>query len=471
MSRWSLLIFYGALLAAPTWAQSEAYRQAAALASLGPRTPGSVAHSRARLLLLNRLREMGLAGAGLGGTREEARGWHNVIALLPGSVQDEILLIAHYDTVPGSPGAVDDASGCAVILTAVDHLRRVPLRHSLRVVLSDGEESGEQGSRQFLSRRAADAPRITAVVDLDMIGIRDVRRGIIHILPASATNEPIPPPAWLAAAALQTARQNQWHLVMGDSLFPVLGQLSERAARSRFRADAGAFSAQQIPAILLSDMALFDFDGAYHTPRDVPSRLDPERLDDWSDYVVALVRRIDELPRPAAADEPRESDYLVIADRVWRRPILQGIASGLAVLLLVMLWVRHWRRPSGDRFPGVAFAGLAAVAGIFVPVSSTVLLTPALLMGLAAPRPSGRGVPGLAIGLAAPVLLCAFGVAALIRGWSNGWYIHPLAISLNGFALVSYVVWRCRWTRPRWMMAEPAVSDRATPPAASREMP
>jgi len=421
--------------------------------------------------LLNRLREMGLAEASVSGIREERRGWQNVTALLPGSVDDEILLIAHYDTVPRSPGAVDDASGCAVILTAIDHLRRVPLRHSLRVLLSDGEESGEQGSRQFLSQRASDAPQITAVVNLDMIGIRDVRRGVIHVLPGAQENQPIPPPAWLAHAALDAARQSRWRLVMGDSLFPVLGQLSERTARSRLQADAGSFSERKIPAILLSDVALFDFDAAYHTSRDLPSRLDPERLDDWSDYVVALVRRIDQLPLSTAAGEPHDSEYLVIADRVWRRPILQTVTSGLAALLLVMLWARHRRRPSDDRVPGLAFAVLAAMAGIWTPVSSAVVLTPAILMGLAAPRPRGRGLPGLAVGLAAPAMMCVFDAAALMRGWSSGWQVHPLAISLNALALASYVLWRCRWVRPRWMTAAPAVSGPATPPAASRGTP
>ena len=51
----------------------------------------------------------------------------NVVATFPGNqLPDEILLIgAHYDTVPSSPGANDNASGVALLLATARRLNEV----------------------------------------------------------------------------------------------------------------------------------------------------------------------------------------------------------------------------------------------------------------------------------------------------------------------------------------------------------
>lgn len=470
MRRWALVIALAMLVAVPSWSQSEAYRRAAALAALGPRTPGSVAHRRAQAFLLSRLREMGLAGVTLQRFPGEPV-WDNVSALLPGAVSEQILLVAHYDTVPGSPGAVDDASGCAVVLTAIDHLRRLPLRHSVRVVFFDGEESGQQGSQRFLSTRGDWESDILAVVNVDMVGRKEVRRGVLHILPGGEASKPMPPPAWLVRAALDAARQSRWPLVMGDSLFPVLGQFSERVTRAGFRADAGTFAARGIPALLFSDASLSSFGRSYHTPSDDVARLDAARLDGWADYLVTLTRRIDEVPGAGRLRRARDDDYLVIANRVWSRAALGSVTAGLAVLLLALLWLKHRRPRSIEDLTGTAFALVALLAGIAAPLSAAVLLTPALLLGLAAPRPGGRGLPGLAVGIAPAVMLCGFQSVAVAQHWVYGWFVDVVGLTLNLLALACFVVWRCRWARPAWMRSRPSVSGRATAPAASRERP
>src|SRR5688500_13353800 len=122
---------------------------ARALADLGPRPVGSEAHARAAALLLEAMR-----GAGL--ERVEAMEepgsppLRNLTGVVAGQTEDEILLAAHYDTVATSPGAGDDASGCAAVLAAAADLRRTPLRHTVRVVLFDGEEQGLRGSRAWV---------------------------------------------------------------------------------------------------------------------------------------------------------------------------------------------------------------------------------------------------------------------------------------------------------------------------------
>jgi hypothetical protein len=116
-----------------------------------PRPVGSAAHDAAAGYLEGRLRELGFAvhrqDATLGG-----KALRNVIGVRAGSDWHAapIALMAHYDSVPGSPGAADDATGVAVALEVARALQSEgePAR-GLAIVLTDGEELGLLGARAF----------------------------------------------------------------------------------------------------------------------------------------------------------------------------------------------------------------------------------------------------------------------------------------------------------------------------------
>jgi Zn-dependent M28 family amino/carboxypeptidase len=95
----------------------------------------------------------------------------NVYATIPSTTgsDKQIVVGAHFDTVVGSPGANDNATGCAVVLAVarrfVDISERDP---NLIVVLFDEEEVGLFGSRAFAaSLTAAD---VVAVHSIDQVG-------------------------------------------------------------------------------------------------------------------------------------------------------------------------------------------------------------------------------------------------------------------------------------------------------------
>ncbi len=81
----------------------------------------------------------------------------NLIGVLPGRNPSlpALALMAHYDSVPGSPGAADDATGVASALEAVRAIKAqgAPAR-DVMVVLTDGEEAGLLGANAFF----ADSP-------------------------------------------------------------------------------------------------------------------------------------------------------------------------------------------------------------------------------------------------------------------------------------------------------------------------
>jgi len=60
-------------------------------------------------------------------TRQRQVTGRNLVAHLPGIAKPQILLGAHYDSVPGAPGANDNASGTAVVLEIARRISKTPL--------------------------------------------------------------------------------------------------------------------------------------------------------------------------------------------------------------------------------------------------------------------------------------------------------------------------------------------------------
>src|SRR6476469_777652 len=152
-----------AALAAP-----DAREVAAGLAALGPRADPAPRGLAVRYLL-DAMKRAGLTA--VQAVPSQDGGYVSVEGVVPGQTAEEIVLSAHYDSVPGSPGAGDDASGCGVAIAAAAELRRTPLRHTVRVVLFDGEEVGLRGSEAWLRERGPEASRrILADLNLEMLG-------------------------------------------------------------------------------------------------------------------------------------------------------------------------------------------------------------------------------------------------------------------------------------------------------------
>ena len=97
----------------------------------------------------------------------------NVYALLPSTtVSEEYIVVgAHFDTVDRSPGASDNATGCAVVLGVAQHLIALPARaRNVFLVFFDEEERGLVGSRAFAQMLAAEGKEVVAVHTIDQMG-------------------------------------------------------------------------------------------------------------------------------------------------------------------------------------------------------------------------------------------------------------------------------------------------------------
>lgn len=97
----------------------------------------------------------------------------NVVGHRPGREAGAgvVLVGAHFDAVPGSPGADDNATGLAAALEVARTFATQPTRRGLRVVFFDREEDGLAGSRRYAASEAR-LHDLRAVVILEMLGAR-----------------------------------------------------------------------------------------------------------------------------------------------------------------------------------------------------------------------------------------------------------------------------------------------------------
>lgn len=89
-----------------------------------------------------------------------------------GSGDRVLLLIAHHDAVPGSPGANDNAAAVAILLRLLARLGSAPppgIR--VRLLLTAAEELGYLGARAYVRATALDG--IVGALSLELCGIGD----------------------------------------------------------------------------------------------------------------------------------------------------------------------------------------------------------------------------------------------------------------------------------------------------------
>ena len=88
-----------------------------------------------------------------------------------------ILIAAHYDAVPGSPGADDNATGVAVLLELARIFATQPTRYPMRLVAKDMEESGLLGSADYVAKLVKEKQKLRLMMSLEMIGYCDANPG------------------------------------------------------------------------------------------------------------------------------------------------------------------------------------------------------------------------------------------------------------------------------------------------------
>jgi hypothetical protein len=212
---------------------------------------------------------------------------------------EEIILVgAHYDSVSGSPGANDNASGVAAVLEIARLLKRETLSRTIRFVTFVNEEppffqTDKMGSRIYASRSRQRGEKIVAMLSLETIGYYCNEKGSQkYPFPFSffypATGNFI---GFVGNVSSRSLVREAIELFRSNTAFPSEGITAPSWIPGIGWSDNWSFWKEGYQAIMITDTALFRYQ-YYHSHQDVPDRIDYERM---ARVVVGISKIIREL--------------------------------------------------------------------------------------------------------------------------------------------------------------------------------
>jgi len=360
----------------------------------------------------------------------------NTLAMFPGSTSRFLVVLGHHDTVPGAPGAEDNASSVAALFELARALKGVPLRHSVILCATDAEESGGAGAEMLLFDLGKERVEMTdACIGLEMLAWPG-GSPVMHAVPrnyAAVAKRYVPGtmPARMAAASPEP-------LPLGDPRFPLLAQAFTRTCAAGTGSDDVFFAREGVPALFLSRSSLSHFYPHYHKDSDTPDKLSAEALHSSGRILESAVLALDDMP-PSREDG---RDYFLAGPLLFPQRLLALAALGPMVACAALA---IWRRRS-DRALSIAvgFAALPclSVAIRFQPLVLLACWLPGAVIPLVATAPKRWARFAVALTGALPAILLAilytagasmFGVR---MGWGDGLPLLTMgAMSLAGLAV------------------------------------
>jgi Zn-dependent M28 family amino/carboxypeptidase len=231
----------------------------------------------ARDLLLGLLRKFGYA--------VELQGpYDNIVARSPGAAVGRVLLLgAHYDSVPGSPGADDNGSALALCLECA---RLLKASGSIMIVLFNREEDGLLGSREFVPYAAAQSEwKIEEAHVFEMVGFCNAARGSQRVPPGVPRFMAPDIGNFLALLGNRDSNALAEQLLATAATyvpgFPVVALKLYLGLENRLghmqRSDHAPFWEGRVPALMWTDTSEFR-NPHYHLDSDTPGTLDYDYL-------------------------------------------------------------------------------------------------------------------------------------------------------------------------------------------------
>ena len=214
--------------------------------------------------------------------RDPCGDFHNVIGTRTGRLLPDkrVLVLAHFDTVAGSPGADDNASGVAVLLELAAALGDFLPEKTLQFVGVNLEENGDEevsgtglrGSRALARLARSEGWEIEAVVVLESVGF--AAAGAVQSAPAGLPLEVPKVGDFVAVVGNERSRGVVERFILGASgcgeglrVVPVVVPGNGELFRDTRRSDHAPFWDEGYPAVMLTDTTNFR-SPHYHEPSD-----------------------------------------------------------------------------------------------------------------------------------------------------------------------------------------------------------
>jgi carboxypeptidase Q len=216
---------------------------------------------------------------------------YNTVAEIRGSEKpDEVVIIGgHLDSWDLGTGATDDGTGAMTVLAAARALQKLGVqpKRTIRFVMFTGEEQGLNGSRAYIKAHAAELPKISAVLVLDI--------GTGKVLTVDLMGNYV-------------ARETMDHVLYPLAAAPGIG-LAEPSMRTVGGSDHVPFDEAGVPGFFcVQDVA--DYDKLHHSQADT---LDHVRWDDLTEgaqvmavFAYNVAQLPDLLPRKPAKPAPAQ---------------------------------------------------------------------------------------------------------------------------------------------------------------------
>ena len=210
----------------------------------------------------------------------------NLEVVVPGGdrATEIVLAGAHYDTVPGSPGADDNASGVAAIVELARLLRDARPARTIRLVAFVNEEPpfffwGEMGSKVYARAARARGDDIRVMLSLEMLGCYSDEKGsqgypplLGHFYPARGNYI-----AFVSNLRSRRALRNVFAAFRDASDFPAEKLAAPALVPGIAWSDQLSFWREGYPAAMVTDTAFHRY-RHYHQPTDTPEKLDYARM-------------------------------------------------------------------------------------------------------------------------------------------------------------------------------------------------
>ncbi len=231
----------------------------------------------------------------------------NLEVTAPGRDREIVLVGAHYDTVPGSPGADDNASGVAGLIEVAREVRDAHPVRTIKLVAFVNEEPpffyfGQMGSRVYAraARRRGDDIRV--MLSLEMLGCYSDARGsqrypplLRHFYPDAGNFI-----AFVSNLRSRAALREVVGAYRAASDFPVQRLASPGIVPGVSWSDQLSFWREGYAGIMVTDTAFYRYPH-YHEPSDTPEKL---RYPEMARVVAGLARAVLAL---ATRSEQRET--------------------------------------------------------------------------------------------------------------------------------------------------------------------
>jgi hypothetical protein len=255
-----------------------------------------------RLLKAAQYIEDSLAGSGYQVRRDnyeiQGKTCSNLEVELSGTSKEIVLIGAHYDSVFGSPGANDNGSGVAAILSLARRFAGTQNYRTLRFVAFVNEEpfyfqSTEMGSYVYAGRCRERGDQISTMVSLETIGYFSGQRGSQRY-PAPGLGLIYPRTGNFIGFVSNIDSRSLLRAALGEfrrhAQVPSEGAALPAAVPGVGWSDQWSFWQHGYRGIMVTDTAPFRYPH-YHAPSDMPDKLDYDSMTRVATALEKMIQR------------------------------------------------------------------------------------------------------------------------------------------------------------------------------------